>query len=66
MALFRCWVTEVRHYEVEYLVEADSKEEAREKAEAGATEREENESFECVWDRQVGFVIPEIVRGSVT
>lgn len=60
--LYRCEVTEVRHYIVTYLVEADSPAEARRLAGNGETVRELDEYFECVYEREVKSVEPNEVR----
>lgn len=53
MAAFKFHVIETRNVEMIYYVEADSLEEAREKAESGDTTREEEVQFTGVTDRLI-------------
>jgi hypothetical protein len=58
--LYEVSVREIRHYDVKYLVAADSVSEAHDKAESGDTLRELDESLDCIWDRHVG--VPKEIR----
>jgi len=64
MRMYRFAVTETRNFEVEYVVEAETEEEAREKAESGETVSEEEIGLTGVSDRYVAELLSTQNNGS--